>query len=172
MNNGKKIAIAIGGLAVLGVGGYFLYKKFGKKKPNNIELTNTSGGTGGGNTGGGTGGGNTGGGTNTNVAYNNTPLPANQTPANQTSNSSKPMGSINVGCGGSYSGINFPLKKGSCGWRVAKLQKYLGIKADGKFGGGTESSLKSRQNYAVTNPIGYSGGFGKLNQVDYNALPI
>ena len=80
MNNGKKIAIAIGGLAVLGVGGYFLYKKFGKKKPNNIELTNTSGGTGGGNTGGGTSGGGIlsgiknifGLGTNTNVAYNNT----------------------------------------------------------------------------------------------------
>ena len=78
----------------------------------------------------------------------------------------------NVGCGGNYSGVGFPLKKGSCGWRVKALQTYLGTTADGKFGSGTEKLLKSRQNSVSKKPVGWSAGYGKVSEKDFSALPL
>ncbi len=180
MTKGGKIAIAIGGLAVLGVGGYFLYKRFGKKKPTTPYFQDADMGGGmGGNTGGGnTSSGNTGGG-------NTKPTNNEQNKINidnlgsikymqDLTSPTKPVGNdnSNVGCGGGYSGIGFPLKKGSCGYRVKRLQKYLGITADGKYGKNTASAVMSKQNMIVTNPIGYSAGYGKVGEADYRALPI
>ena len=76
------------------------------------------------------------------------------------------------GCGGGYSNTSFPLGRGSCGQNVVKLQKYLGISSDGKFGGGTESAVKSSQNLISNKPIGWSSGYGKVSASDFNKLPI
>ncbi len=135
MKKETKIAIAIGGLTLIGVGGYFIYKKFFKKLPRLPEPT---------------------------------PI-LSESIVNTTPNTST-INNKNVGCGINYSGIEFPLKKGSCGYRVKRLQKYLGVTEDGKFGRGTESALKSRQNLVVAKPIGYSAGYGKLSEKDYNQL--
>lgn len=147
MNKTTKIGIAIGGLALIGVGGYFLYKRFFGKKPSLNEPTiepipissNTT--------------------TTTTTRTNNT----SNTRTNNTSG-------LKVGCEGIYQDTSFPLKKGSCGYRVLRLQKILGVTADGKFGGATEQALKSRQNLIVANPIGWSEGYGKLSAKDYNQL--
>ena len=67
---------------------------------------------------------------------------------------------------------SFPLGRGSCGQNVVKIQKYLGISSDGKFGGGTEVAVKSAQNLISRNPIGWSSGYGKVSASDFNKLPI
>jgi hypothetical protein len=138
---GTKIAIAIGGLTLIGVGGYFIYKKFFGKKPMEILPT-------------------------TLFPISSSTTTTSTTSTNNTSSSS------NVGCEGNFQGTGFPLKKGSCGFRVLKLQRFLGLTEDGKFGDETERALKSRQNFVVANPIGYSGGYGKLNEKDYNQLKL
>lgn len=153
MNKTTKIGIAIGGIALIGVGGYFLYKRFfGKKSSLDEQLTiepipissNTT--------------------TTTTTRTNNTSNTSN-TRTNNTSG-------LKVGCEGIYQDTSFPLKRGSCGYRVYKLQKILGVTQDGKFGSKTEQALKSRQNLVVANPIGYSEGYGKLSSVDYHQLGL
>lgn len=183
MQKGTKIALAIGGLAVVGVGGFLLYKRMKKKQEEALGVTET--GTGGGATGGGVG--------------NTMPSGQSQTGGQPTqsrgggffsrignwfrgatSNIAETGGKFaeelkknaNVGCGGNYSGIGFPLKKGSCGWRVKALQGYLGTTADGKFGSGTEKLLKSRQNSVSKQPVGWSAGYGKVSEQDFKALPL
>jgi hypothetical protein len=138
---GTKIAIAIGGLTLIGVGGYFIYKKFFGKKPMEILPT-----------------------------IETIPISSSTTTTTTSTNNTSTNNTKNVGCDSNYSGIEFPLKKGSCGYRVKTLQKYLGVFEDGQFGGDTESALKKRQNLVVANPIGYSAGYGKLSENDYKQL--
>jgi uncharacterized protein YxeA len=95
---------------------------------------------------------------------------ATTTPQSTTTPTSS--GNSGKGCGGAYTKQGFPLQKGSCGDNVVKLQKYLGITADGKFGSGTEKKLKSHQNLVVQKSIGWSAGYGKLSQADFNALKL
>lgn len=143
MNRATKIGIAIGGLSLIGIGGYFLYKRFFGKKP--MEITPT---------------------------IETIPISSSTTTTSTTRTNNTSRTSSNVGCEGNFQGTGFPLKKGSCGFRVLKLQRFLGVTEDGKFGDATERALKSRQNLVVANPIGYSGGYGKLNEKDYNQLKL
>ena len=176
MEKGTKIALAIGGLAVVGVGGFLLYKRMKKKQQEALGVTET--GTSGSLT------------TTQPSGQSQTGGQPTQTRGGgffsrignwfKGASSGVALGekgkefkkNANVGCGGNYSGIGFPLKKGSCGWRVKALQTYLGLTADGKFGSGTEKALKSRQNSVVKNPIGLSAGFGKVSEQDFKALPL
>jgi hypothetical protein len=61
----------------------------------------------------------------------------------------------------------FPLKKGMFGGYTKNLQKALGLKADGKFGSGTEAKVKSKWNKttvdradynSLVNPVASGGG--------------
>lgn len=169
MTTNKALLIG-GGITIIGVVGFIVFKKIKKKR----ELAQMMSGGMGGNTGGGnTGGGNT---KPTNNEQNkiNIDNAGSITYMQDLTSPTKPVGNdnANVGCGGGYSGIGFPLKKGSCGYRVKRLQKYLGITADGKYGKNTASAVMSKQNMIVTNPIGYSAGYGKVGEADYRALPI
>lgn len=178
MERGTKIALAIGGLAVVGVGGFLLYKRMKKKQEEALGVTETRTSSG-----------------------STTTQPSGQTQTGGQPTQSRGGGffsrignwfrgassniaetggkfaeelkkNANVGCGGNYSGIGFPLKKGSCGWRVKALQGYLGTTADGKFGSGTEKLLKSRQNSVSKEPVGWSAGYGKVSEQDFKALPF
>lgn len=144
MNKTTKIGIAIGGIALIGVGGYFLYKRFFGKKSSLDEQSTIEP-----------------------IPISSNTTTTTTTRTNNTSTNNTSGTSSNVGCGGNYQGTGFPLKKGSCGIKVRSLQKALGVTADGKFGDETEQALKSRQNLVVANPIGYSAGYGKLSQNDY-----
>jgi len=53
--------------------------------------------------------------------------------------------SVSSGTGGASASVTETLNKGSRGPSGAKLQKALGVTADGSFGPGTESALKAWQ---------------------------
>lgn len=86
----------------------------------------------------------------------------------------------NDGCGRSASGTvyvktGFPLRRGSCGNEVKKLQSFLngqgnyGLEVDGKFGGQTENAVKDEQSPFVTFQSMYPNAiFGQISQQYYN----
>ena len=140
MTKGAKIALAISGVAVLGVGAFFLLKKLRKKDESQGE--GTSGET----------------------------LIADDTPSSSSGTSTTPTRSSSVGCGGGFAYSGFPLKIGTCGKEVVTLQKYLGIIEDGKFGEDTETAVKNSQNLVSPTPIGWTAGYGKVSLGDYSQI--
>lgn len=83
--------------------------------------------------------------------------------------------SSNKGCGGGYSLTGFPLKKGSCGSQVAKLQAFLnseggyGLAVDGRFGQLTQSAVKDQQSpFADFLSMYQNAVYGQINQEYYN----
>ena len=168
MEKGTKIALAIGGLAIVGVGGFFLFKQMKKKK----EQQQLGGGSSPMPSSAGSSGGSSGG-----SSSSSSPAPSTSTGLSGASSIgrlggliSQTTSNLRKGCGGSYTKTGFPLEKGSCGFRVVELQKYLGITADGKFGSNTGRALKSKQNLVVAKPVGYSAGYGKVSEADYKAI--
>tara|TARA_B100000963_G_scaffold214142_1_gene186753 strand:+ start:254 stop:1048 length:795 start_codon:yes stop_codon:yes gene_type:complete len=143
MNKNVKIALVLGGIVVLGVGGFFLVRAIRKRKAtdsgNTFTPTNTS----------------SGGGSSSSSSSSSSPTSAQ---------------SNGVGCGGGFSYSGFPLKRGGCGREVYNLQKYLGIYQDGKFGRNTEKAVKNSQNLVSTTPIGWTAGYGKVSLSDYNQI--
>ena len=147
MTKGAKIALAIGGVAVLGIGAFFLIKKLRKKDESQGE--GTSGGT---------------------LIAEEEVITSNDTPSSSSGTSTTPTRSSSVGCGGGFAYSGFPLKRGTCGKEVVTLQKYLGITADGKFGKNTETAVKNSQNLVSTTPIGWTAGYGKVSLADYSQI--
>lgn len=84
------------------------------------------------------------------------------------------------GCGRGASGIlytrtGFPLRRGSCGNEVMKLQAFLnsqggyGLEVDGKFGQNTENAVKEEQSpFANFKSMYPNAVFGQISQEYYN----
>ncbi len=84
-------------------------------------------------------------------------------------------GSGEIGCGGGYKKQGFPLRRGSCGSEVAKLQSYLntssgyGLVVDGKFGRNTENAVKEEQSPFADFKSMYPNAIqGQVSQEYYN----
>lgn len=88
--------------------------------------------------------------------------------------------STSDGCGRGASGImytrtGFPLRRGSCGNEVMKLQAFLnsqggyGLVVDGKFGQKTENAVKEEQSpFADFKSMYPNAVFGQVSQEYYN----
>jgi len=84
-------------------------------------------------------------------------------------------GSTEIGCGGGYVKTGFPLRRGSCGNEVAKLQAFLntsgsyGLVVDGKFGQLTENAVKEEQSpFADFKSMYPNAIFGQITADYYN----
>ena len=143
MNRNAKIALAVGGFVVVGVGAFFIVKMLKRKKQEEISMDYSSSTS------------SSGGGSSSSSSSSSSPTSAQ---------------SNGVGCGGGFSYSGFPLKRGGCGREVYNLQKYLGIYQDGKFGRNTEKAVKNSQNLVSTTPIGWTAGYGKVSLSDYNQI--
>ena len=79
------------------------------------------------------------------------------------------------GCGGGYVKTGFPLRRGSCGNEVKKLQEFLNgqgnyrLEVDGKFGPKTENAVKDEQSpFSNFQSMYPSAVLGQVSQQYYN----